>query len=75
MLIAYVETEGVSLRDLAAAQKTEYILGVQAWETVQGIAIICACVRRFEPLPPDLFRLDACVARGGAPRSAAVRWG
>jgi hypothetical protein len=50
--------QGISLRDLASTEKTEYILAVQAWETVQGIAVIWACVRSFLPLPPDLFRID-----------------
>jgi len=53
--------EGISLRDLATAQKTEYILVLQTLETVQGVAVIWACVRKFQPLPPDLFRLDGCV--------------
>lgn len=53
--------EGVSLRSLDTAQQTEYVLAVQSWETVQGIAIIWACVRSYQPLPPDLFRVDACV--------------
>jgi hypothetical protein len=52
--------QGISLRDLAAAQQTEYILAVQAWETAQGIAIIWACVRGYQPLSPDLFRIDGC---------------
>ena len=53
--------EGISLRDLATAQKTEYILVLQTLETVQGVAVIWACVRKFQPLPPDLFRIDGCV--------------
>ena len=53
--------EGISLRDLATGQKTEYILVLQTLETVQGVAVIWACVRKFQPLPPDLFRLDGCV--------------
>ena len=53
--------EGISLRDLATAQKTEYFLVLQTLETVQGVAVIWACVRKFQPLPPDLFRVDGCV--------------
>jgi hypothetical protein len=53
--------EGISLRDLATAQKTEYILVLQSLETVQGFAVIWACVRKYQPLQPDLFRIDGCV--------------
>ena len=52
--------EGISLRELATAQKTEYILVLQSLETVQGLAVIWACVRSYQPLPPDLFRVDWC---------------
>lgn len=53
--------EGISLRDLATAQKTDYILVLQTLETLQGLGVIWLCVRKFQPLPPDLFRLDGCV--------------
>jgi hypothetical protein len=53
--------EGISLRDLATAQKTDYILVLQTLETVVGFAVIWACVRKYQPLPPDLFRIDGCV--------------
>lgn len=64
--------EGISLRDLAAVQKTEYILVLQSCETLQGLAIIWACVRKFQPLPPDLFRVDGCVGGRGRERRSGV---
>jgi hypothetical protein len=65
--------EGVSLRDLAATQQSQYIFAVQAFETAQGIAIIWACVRSYQPLPPDFFRVDGCVAPAAQPAGCAAR--
>lgn len=49
---------GVSLRELAAPQRVEYLLALQAAETAQGLAVVYLATRRFCPLPPDLFVFD-----------------
>jgi hypothetical protein len=52
------ELQGVNLRSVVGAQQTEYVLAMQALETIQGLAIVRFFVSRHEPLPAGMFNVD-----------------